>query len=894
MINFSIQYDPGGKHQAHAAFLKGSDSKSWLQEISTWGIIPQELECYVIAKSKEDVSAAGLLVVFENAAITENLELLEPFQKIGSNLFIPVHSRIYPRLLPEELAQLMIWDLQVFHPVFGFSGFDFSDKIELEDLIFFPTTGETDWTFAHPGLPERPQFNRIDFRVETATEVIDTIKNEIGQKPLNDIVKDKKDDDSFIGRIFDSLKYYLGLALIRIIESIGKLLPESSGSSNEEGLLDKLYRWVSKNVKDLESKRDRELNRLLKLFDENKDEALQYALPLSSPYLNRGKATPTASLSRRSTNFDLSRLGGGGAVDAWDVGNYYQNLRNKYLETARQKTAEGDYRKAAYIYAHLLGDYQSAANVLQQGKLYREAASIYKDHLKDLPASAACLESGGLYTEAISIYLDLERYEKVGDLYSILGMKEKADGYYQQQVDQKLGANDYLDAARISSEKLLQKDTASSLLLKGWNSGYQIETCLYQYFEMVQAQKKDTTKELVSIYQHHTPVQRRQNFINVLERLHRKIDEPLFTDAAQEIAYELASKEMDEGRAGAIKSLKSFLPNDSLLASEINRFVIQNAKAKAVTRSKNFIQLDPSIVWQSATYHRNQFLVLGKKNENLYMVRSNWYGNMELYTWENKISQGSGFSFLETPQYSNLVLIHATNNIPLTTKQLPKSKYFEDIITVRSPLWMHKDYQPSIVDGNNIIWRLVSGSGKLELHFLNLEGTTQSIIDLKVPDEVKFYFSEYSILRYRNNILYTSHSNYLLSITKDGSVQECIFDRPIRFFSLGPERESDFWMIVITNEGWFTCRVSGQKIEIVTQISGQERIPEIVSFISAMRFAIVVENEVSLFEIDSNQPQLLNEYKLTSKVVEVLPTNSRNQFGIIESNGRVNLIALED
>ena len=85
-------------------------------------------------------------------------------------------------------------------------------------------------------------------------------------------------------------------------------------------------------------------------------------------------------------------------------------LRAKYMELAGREMRLGRYRRAAYIYAHLLGDLTNAAAALIAGKHWREAAVLYRDRLKRPEMAAKCLEQGGLWAEAIEFYEQLERF----------------------------------------------------------------------------------------------------------------------------------------------------------------------------------------------------------------------------------------------------------------------------------------------------------------------------------------------------------------------------------------------------------------------------------------------------------------------------------------------------
>lgn len=151
---------------------------------------------------------------------------------------------------------------------------------------------------------------------------------------------------------------------------------------------------------------------------------------------HRGIARPSSTLPSHGVNFDLRRLGGGGAADPWVLpGDLYSRLRAEYMELAGREMRLGRYRRAAYIYAHLLGDSSNAAAALIAGKHWREAAVLYRDKLKRPDQAAKCLEQGGLWAEAIEFYEKLEAFEKVGDLHAKLEQPEEAEKAWRRAVE---------------------------------------------------------------------------------------------------------------------------------------------------------------------------------------------------------------------------------------------------------------------------------------------------------------------------------------------------------------------------------------------------------------------------------------------------------------------------
>ncbi|TWV98032.1 hypothetical protein [Chitinophaga pinensis] len=238
---------------------------------------------------------------------------------------------------------------------------------------------------------------------------------------------------------------------------------------------------------------------------------------MSDNAAGRGTAPPSDRLSVRNTNFSLSGLFSAHSVDGWHASeNQGERLRQKYQEQARKAIEEGDFRQAAYIYAHLLGDLWQAARLLEKGKFYHEAAILYQSHLNQPLEAARCYEQGGLLLEAIKIYKEQKKFEKTGDLLMQLSRRESALEYYQLAVEQYLGTRDYLAAARILHEKTADTTAATNILANGWQNDYNGRNCLIRYLEINNQQDKTgLAAKISSIYSEKTPQERYDQFLSI-------------------------------------------------------------------------------------------------------------------------------------------------------------------------------------------------------------------------------------------------------------------------------------------------------------------------------------------------------------------------------------------
>jgi len=878
-----------------AACIRGSSATTWLMEISRWKIPVDQLECYLLPQSIHSIEPAGLFVVFRDVDIRQ-IDFLEPYTCVEQKLFIPVNSELVPPVSGMEMKTLLRWPLQVYHPVIGLIGFEKEDAIQPGDLFFYSTANQQDWSFAHPGIFPRPAFSRIDVMQPSAEELIEEIQKEIGQQSLLDIPKDRTNDPSAVEKLVDNIKYGILKALFTGAQQINKLLPEAGNGNNqntgEESLLQKLGRWLHQNLEELEKKRKDEISRLLNMFDEDTDEALQYAIPLDSPYLNRGSSHPvSSSLSRNPLDFNLGRLGGGRRVDTWDVSDRYNDLRTKYLKAAEKEIEKKDFKKAAYVYAHLLGDYNGAANVLEQGKMYREAAALHKDHLKNIAAAAECLERGALYNEAIELYKDLKKDEKIGDLYCTLQQQTQAAVYYEKHIDIKIKNNDYLDAARVMNEKLEAKERAKQTLIDGWDHSYQYEPCLKKYFEIVlDTETESAASRAKNIFSRHMPKHKRLPFLNALEYLNFKKNDEDFTSAAREMAYEIVHDEASAGNVHALHSLKKFFPNDKLIGADTSRFSTGSKNISGNTGEVKGIHLDPSIQWLKAAWHRNQFLVIGIKNTCLHMARCNWYGNLEYYSWTNPVKEHSRFIIISKPYYTNHILLHTSDVLPITRKSLSKNKYFNEALIVNCPISLHKGSPRLTLVEDKGICRIDEGGGAITLHWYTMSGDLKKSIDCTFlqPELATDQVTYNAQLVYHSEYFYTNRTRIIMAISATGSISAIEMKSGIRLFAASFLYDK-LYLVISTYAGCYLCRAKASTLTLREEVFAEVLIPDQIVFIASNKFVITEKRKAHLFEIVNEMPEALQQFETNDIIVSVLPTSNRNQFALIEQNGKITL-----
>jgi tetratricopeptide (TPR) repeat protein len=695
----------------------------------------------------------------------------------------------------------------------------------------------------------------------------------------------------------------IGALLIVLVRLAIYLLNNKNGASSRAarptasprpGTLEKLEKWLGGTINDLEKKRQNEIERLLRLFGENPAEALKYAIPLGGPYENRGTSPTSASLGARDTRFNLSGLGGGRRTDVWDLGDYQHDLRRQYQEAARREVAAGRFQQAAYIHAHLLGDYLAAANVLEQGGSFREAAVLFKDHLRNLGGAAQCLERGGLLLEAAELFGELGQHEKAGDLHSQLGQPEVATQHYERGVSILLGNDDHATAARILADKLRATDRAQQVLLQGWNSTKQAETCLTQYFDVVAARpENDLSAHVTTVYQQHTSPEQRVPLLRVLAKLTEKRPATTLAETSRTIAYEVVSAEADAGNLAPLPLLRHFLPDDRLIAADCSRYAtsLPRPSVAVPVSALTVHQLDSSIEWKSAITHRHQWVAVGIRDERLHLARGNWYGNVVYSSWTTPVRSQTALVLVADEYHSHRVFLRSSSPIALEPRTLPKNKYFPELLTVECPSWL--PYWPTRVallpDG--VVATAQLRGAAIQVQRYAADGKLLSSFDHRLPATVPGDIEERAFpceLIYHQGRYYTYGSNWLIGFSEDGySRAECL---PLQAFQLvRSPYAAEFCLAVALQESFLLWNPARPKNNSPQALTGNRSATIDIRFVGPEHLVSVDMNEATLYHLLAEGASEVRTITSTSQLVAVLPTSNRQQFALLEVTGKISL-----
>lgn len=915
-MKLQLQLHSSSQGPAKAVFLRGKDSAMWLQQIQSWGIHPRDLEAYAVPQSIRDREIAGLLLILQKGHFSTQFELKEAYRCLGSALLIPQYCSIQPQIVEAEWPNILHYNWHFYHPGIGMVGFQRSDQVDLASLLTYANPQEKNWSLAQSGPPQPPTLQHISVQMPKVEDIFAQVKG-VGDQSLKDIPeKTAQNDHETGGFSFDLLN-----GLDQLLSQRGQIREgERQGFLGK--WLDRLQGGIQQKIRDLQKQREDEISRLLKLFEENPEEALRYSIPLNSPYEGRGIAPPSNTLGRKDPlDFNLGQLGSTGPRDNWDIDNQRRiALQQYYLKLANQKIAEKDFRKAAYIHAHLLGDFNTAANVLMQGKHYHEAALLYRDHLKNPQQAARCFEEGGLYSEAIPLYLELGEQEKAGDLYLLLDQVEEAKKLYLACVHKALERADFLGAARLYEAKLQDIPQAKAVLLRGWHQAQSPIACLNGYFDHFrQASHEELDEEIQRIHQQEVSKSQHNSFMEVLKTIGSLPQRKAQLPRTREIVYSVVSEELLANRLDHLEMLGTFVPGDRLLEADSSRFrvkvketirTVPHADPNALLQLVKTIELSQQVkYWRDAQILNHHLVVLGHTEHDMYLQCS------DLDTFNECVITGS-FRGKYRPRivalssYSPYLNIVQTDSISFSAVRLIEQYFGKDI--PKHSLHPHEQILVYVAIDQEHIAKIESNSDKtLTLHLCNVKGDIQESF-LCTDENGKPYYqsnplstSVESAVFYRQNHIYFAPQGQkaLLRIGLQGTtkiVYEC-------------SSYSMIWCMAISEEGpilrlaihdrdpdeqiTFFCKcfsLEHGELKSCGDIFEYRNANTHLHFVPN-GLLVIQKNAVRLYKTyPDRSPKYLGGIMVEDYILEVFKGPTTNQVGFLISGGKVLFYEISD
>ena len=429
-----------------------------------------------------------------------------PYRCRADQLFLPIDAELEPEISESDLLNLLpLGRIFVWHPAIGLLGFDPEHVLSVRELLRPPAVVNGDWDGAEIGEQLNDTIrNLLPEPAPDAGAILNRGQDDIGSEASNIDDAPKAPDEKSAAAVRDAVQGALdGLsrAVARAVHNMTSRMPTSDSGNRRLG---RLHAWAESILNGLNStggngpagtlpppdsrlsaKRENELKRLLNLLENNPDQGLKYALPIGGENHGRGMAPPSDRLFENSGDFDLSQLRRSGRTDMWDLPWEYQvRLMQMYRELAQREQQLGRYRRAAYIYASLLADLQSAAVALEAGQFYHDAAAVYLEHLHHPLKAAECLRRGGFWEEAVQIYRNRERWIDAAELYVEIGRPDDAREMFHNEISSCQERHDYAAAGELADRRLDDPELATTLLFTGWMQAADGRTCFRQLLEL--------------------------------------------------------------------------------------------------------------------------------------------------------------------------------------------------------------------------------------------------------------------------------------------------------------------------------------------------------------------------------------------------------------------------
>ena len=659
-----MRYSPTPLRPPAAWLIPGSSSRDWLDELLAWDVPLAAVTLYPVPRSRADRAPCGALAIVGKAGRPNVSRRCQPYAELigrrpaasgapANAVYLPVEARLDPEVTEAELAALLDPGdaICLLHPVAGLVRFEPADACRVADLLQPPPTRGVAWDRAEPGVVLSRRLLSIEPESTPSLEmVINEGRDDIASRRpslegLPPIPGEPLPDA--IGRPGRAV----GRVIARLVRWLAGLGAKAVGGGKPLG---RAAAWAQRQLARIDqailASRHREVLRLLHLLQTDPDEGLRYALPLLSGG-HRGQQPPGSRLPPHDTDFNLRRLAGGGPADPWQLPSDFRNqLVAHYHALASRELRLGRHRRAAYIYAELLGNLELAASALKTGRHWREAALLYRQRLSRPDEAARCLEQGGLWTEAIALYGELGQFEKVGDLYTQLDQADSARDAYRRAVDEHRSQHDHLAAARLLETKLAACDEAVTCLESGWPSSFQAGKCLEELFQLfARLGRHQAALDKVEQLRRQTLQGRLVGLVDILSRLATVYPDPPLRDASADATRTLAARCLptasDQESQQLLAAVRRLVPADRLLGRDCDRFLrLRSQPAKPVPPADKPPQrispairpalirefkLSADIQWRCAVSADEVFYAAGYRDNRLEVEQGSWDGRTQ-------------------------------------------------------------------------------------------------------------------------------------------------------------------------------------------------------------------------------------------------------------------------
>ncbi|MBI3863397.1 MAG: tetratricopeptide repeat protein [Planctomycetia bacterium] len=915
-----MQYSARPVRRPAAWLVAGRGASEWLAEICRWGVPLAELTLYPVPTSASDRRPMGVLVTMRGAVVSASEPQAIPYGCLAGRLFLPVDAVLSPPVTDDEISALLgtSFEAVVWHPVCGLVGFETHDTLRISALLSLPPSPrESDWNGARPGIAANSRLRSVEpIRVLTIEAILEEGRGDIGSQAAELPKQPAAPDESPLSglkRLGAGAAAAVAQAGIWLIDRLPTREASACSTSTSAGFAGGLKGWLHSLLEKVgrhisyESARARELRRLLHMLATDPDQGLKYALPVGGD-AHRGQAPPSGQLARRDVNFDLSRLGGGGPADFWDVPAQIQaELFREYRRLAERELHLGRYRRAAYIFAELLGDLAAAAATLASGKHFREAAVLYRDRLKQPLEAARCLEQGGQWAEALKLYEELREFERAGDLARNLDQSEEAQRYYRLELERIAQRDDYLGAAKLLEHKLHAPDEALEQLLRGWSSLHQHRQCVGATFRLLGAlgrheaaceHLRRCTTATVSTFLY-------TDSAGVLADVARTYpDEEVRTTAADTVRVLAASRVKQaapDERRFLLDAVAALAPEDRLLGRDCRRFLEYRPHAaradplpprKAVRTAELLrdIQLPVHVEWICArstdqSYYAGGFIA----GQTLFVVKGTWF-ETEPKFWVNwlvaKVPAGSPLLLEPDPHETHALFVHLPGGPVLAQQEFRPPQGAPPDSTAHSPVWATPETLALARAPYGVTWAVGRSAGGLALSAYNARNRPVASRLVEIPEQMAAVVDDFKVLmQVRDLRVYIGLCDRLIVAREQGDNE--VVELPGLIRGLACSVSHSRRRVAITYE-------TGGQIYWDDQFNerpewfGLHLAEPIVEFTASGLLVAASTQECQVYSTSDRQSRLVAECRWKECTpIAVLRTGHADEFAVCFSDGRL-------
>lgn len=907
IVSLQLHQDASLDSSPKGWFLPGDSVACWLEELTRCGLAEIQTRLFVIPKSLLDRSPAGLLVIPERADSILHKPYGITCRLIAGKLVMPMDAVLQPPVSDAELASMCPLRVYFFHPVLGLSGFETDATLRIWDFIDLPAERPERWNFARPGAASLPELRAVILMQPPSIEdIFGGAQEEIGsESPLDLPPAPNEPGEDILTKSKQNLQRWFAKG----VAGATKLIPHTG---IHRTWVNDAEDWANRHLhgheEQLEKIRHKELHRLLDLFDQDPEAALRHAIPLSA-FAHRGIAPPGGRLGSHSPNFDLSKLGGR-AADFWNVpATLQENLRSRYRAMADREMQLGRHRRAAYIYAELLGDLVSAANALKQGKHFHEAALLYEEHLKSPLDAARCLAEAGLLTEAIERYEKLGRWLDVAELNERLGNLAAAEIALRRVVQERIAKQDLLGAAKLLDEQLHATDEALELLLRAWPLAPQAAGCAGAAIQLLgRVGRHEAAMELIARFSRDSITTLALPLLAALIGPARDYPDELVRHRLADFSRVLIARQLSmpslkaDQRNRFTEYLIQLAPQDRLLARDANRYLMQcredelrvrrlvpppipGNKPKVIRR----FDLPRQIEWLHLRGEKNWFFALGVTPKRLTLVRGVWEGGFQSLSWEcpAETIKNNGLVFEPAADQGKALVLKTLNGPDFAEKRFPGADLFFSVeCIVDGPAWLTPQHWP-VAFSDDSVWtaHVAVGRGIISSH--DKRGNLQRTIDVTdhlLTGAVRNEKTQLCLsavgsnvaIALGNRLVVTRSDGTLMRLELSGQVIGLICTLPHTRAGLAIMLEHGAEMHWIGSPGL---------IQLDRDIASPKG-----AFISAGPLALVSDSALLLIDVDSNGVQKVTRSELiVQRPVGICSTASAGQFAVLGPNGEMTL-----